>query len=75
MVVLERAHVARTIDLLPLDTSFFPSVVRRVVPHGDAAGTRIEIQLRHMVAHRLETDGDVIAVVFEAPDISAGARR
>ncbi|HET7753028.1 MAG TPA: AMIN domain-containing protein [Anaeromyxobacteraceae bacterium] len=75
VIVIQHARAARANDLLPLDTSFFPSVVRAVVPHRDAAGTRIEIQLRRMVAFRQEVEGDVLAIVFEAPEVAPGARR
>jgi hypothetical protein len=75
VVLLDGAHAARANDLLPLDTSFFPSVVERVVPRGDASGTRIEIQLRRAVPHRLELDGGVLGIVFDASDVEPGARR
>lgn len=73
-VYLEGVHAARANDLRALDTSYFPSVVRGVVPRRDPAGTRIEIQLRRAAPYRLETDAGVIAVVFESP-VDAGARR
>jgi hypothetical protein len=75
VVVLDGAHAARANDLLPLDTSFFPSVVERVVPRRDSAGTRIEIQLRRMVPHRLEIDDGVLAIIFDASYVQPGARR
>jgi hypothetical protein len=73
-VYLEGVHAARANDLRALDTSYFPSVVRRVVPRRDPAGTRIEIQLRRAAPYRLETNAGVIAIVFESP-VDPGARR
>jgi hypothetical protein len=70
-IVLHGVRPARANDLRPLDTSFFASVVKSVLPQRDAAGTRIDIHLRGAAPHRVETDGDVLAIVFDAP----GARR
>jgi hypothetical protein len=75
VVLLHGARAARANDLRPLDTSFFPSVVHRVVPKAAAAGTRVEIHLRRPAPHRVETDGDALTIVFEAPAGGPGARR
>jgi hypothetical protein len=70
-ILLHGLRPARANDLRPLDTSFFPSVVKSIVPLRDAAGTRIDIHLRGATPHRVETDGDVLAIEFDAP----GSRR
>jgi hypothetical protein len=70
-IILHGVRPARANDLRPLDTSFFPSLVKSVMPQRDAAGTRIDIHLREETPHRVEVEGDVLAIVFDAP----GARR
>ena len=47
-----------------LDTSFFPTAVRRVHAKADAKGTRVEIALRHKVPYEVKRVGSTIKLLF-----------
>jgi len=47
-----------------LDTSFFPTAVKRVHARADAAGTRVEIALRHKVPYEVKRVGSTIKLLF-----------
>jgi len=48
-----------------LDTSFFPTAVNRVHAKSDAAGTRVEISLRHKVPYEVKRVGSTIKLLFK----------
>jgi colicin import membrane protein len=47
-----------------LDTSFFPTAVRRVHAKSDSSGTRVEISLRHRVPYEVKRVGSTIKLLF-----------